>query len=75
MIFEKICQMMHEKLNLDISEIKPTSLLREDLNLDSLDLVELVMAMEEEFDFQFEDDELEHISTVQEAVDYIESKI
>jgi acyl carrier protein len=52
-------------------EIKPASSFIEDLGADSLDIVELVMAMEEEFEVEIPDEEAENIKTVQDAVNYV----
>ena len=71
----KIIQIISEQLGKDVSEIKMSSHFIEDLDADSLDTVELVMALEEEFDIDIPDEAAEKITTVESAVDFIvESK-
>ena len=71
MVFEKIREIIAEQLNIDEDVITMESSFREDLGADSLDVVELVMAVEEEFDVEFDDEEAENITTVGDAVNYI----
>ncbi|MEM9542506.1 MAG: acyl carrier protein [Cyanobacteria bacterium P01_E01_bin.42] len=73
--FEKVKNIIVEQLEADAAAIKPESTFAEDLGADSLDIVELVMALEEEFDIEIPDDAAEKISTVQLAVDYINEKV
>ena len=63
-----------EQLNVNADEVKEESKFVEDLGADSLDVVELVMALEEKFDIEIPDDEAEKIATVKNALDFIESK-
>jgi acyl carrier protein len=71
----KVIQIISEQLGKDVSEIKMSSHFIEDLDADSLDTVELVMALEEEFEVDIPDEAAEKITTVQSAVDFIvESK-
>ena len=71
----KVIQIIREQLGKDESEIKMSSHFIEDLDADSLDTVELVMALEEEFEVDIPDEAAEKIATVQSAVDFIaESK-
>ena len=71
----KVIQIISEQLGKDESEIKMNSHFIEDLDADSLDTVELVMALEEEFDIDIPDEAAEKITTVESAVDFIvESK-
>ena len=71
----KVIQIISEQLGKDESEIKMNSHFIEDLDADSLDTVELVMALEEEFDIDIPDESAEKITTVKSAVDFIvESK-
>ena len=60
-----------ERLDVKRSEVVPTASFIDDLNADSLDIVELVMGIEKDFDIEIPDDEAEKIRTVQDAVDYI----
>jgi acyl carrier protein len=74
-IFEKVKDIISDKLGIDREEIAEDSSLIDDLGADSLDLVDLVMVFEEEFDVKIEDEELENIKTVKDVVDGIMSKI
>ncbi|MDD3766038.1 MAG: acyl carrier protein [Eubacteriales bacterium] len=71
MEFEKIKEILAEQLGVDEDDITMDSSLTDDLGADSLDLVELVMAMEEEFDIEIPDEEAETIVTVADAVNFI----
>ncbi len=73
-VLQKVTKIIAEKLGVSESEVKETSNLTEDLNADSLDLVDLVMAVEENFAVKIQDSDLEKISTVKDVVDYIVSK-
>ena len=68
---ERVIGIVAEQLSIDADEIKNESSFIDDLGANSLDTVELVMALEEEFDIEISDDEAENISTVQSAIDYI----
>ena len=74
MIFEKIQEIIVEQLGVDKKEIKPESNFQEDLDADSLDLFQIVMALEEAFELEIPSEDMENIKTVQDAVNYIESK-
>ena len=67
----KVRAIIADQLGVAEDEIKTTSSFIEDLGADSLDIVELVMAMEEEFEIEIPDEEAEKIKTVQDAVNYI----
>jgi|TARA_B100000959_G_scaffold3618_1_gene3941 acyl carrier protein len=67
----KVVQIISEQLGKNVSEIKMSSNFIEDLDADSLDTVELVMALEEEFEVDIPDEAAEKITTVQSAVDFI----
>jgi acyl carrier protein len=69
----KVKEIVIEQLGVSSEEIKPASSFVEDLGADSLDLTELIMAMEEEFDIEIEDEDAQSIATVQDAVKYIEA--
>lgn len=74
-VFEKVKNIVMDQLNIDESEIKPETSFADDLGADSLDLVELIMALEEEFGFEISDEEAQKIKTVGEVVDYIKSRL
>ncbi len=73
--FDKVKKIVAEQLSVDADTVTPQSNFANDLGADSLDTVELVMALEEEFDIEIPDEAAEKITTVQEAVDYINSKV
>ncbi len=73
--FEKVKKIVAEQLEVEPNDIKPESNFANDLGADSLDTVELVMALEEEFDIEIPDEEAEKITTVQAVVDYINEKV
>ncbi len=74
-IFTRVKNVVAEQLEVDEKEITPEANFAGDLGADSLDTVELVMALEEEFDIEIPDEAAEKIATVQAAVDYISSKL
>ena len=71
-IVEKVKQIIGEQLGVDEGEVTLSASFVDDLGADSLDRVELVMALEEAFDLEIPDEEAEKIRTVQDAIDYIE---
>ena len=73
-MLEKMKPMIAEQLNVDESEIKAESNFKEDLGADSLDLFELVMALEEELGVEIPSEDLEKIATVADVMDYLKSK-
>lgn len=73
-VFEKVQQIVAEQLGVDEGEVKPEASFANDLGADSLDTVELVMALEEEFDIEIPDEAAEGIGTVQAAVDFIQDQ-
>ncbi|MEM7793994.1 MAG: acyl carrier protein [Cyanobacteria bacterium P01_C01_bin.118] len=73
-ILGKVQSIVSEQLGVDVSEVKPEASFANDLGADSLDTVELVMALEEEFDIEIPDEAAEGIGTVQAAVDFITEK-
>ena len=70
--FERLKKIIVEQLGVDEEEVTPQASFVEDLNADSLDLVELIMSLEEEFGMEISDEDAERIQKVQDAVDYIE---
>jgi acyl carrier protein len=71
-IEDKVKQIIIDQLSVEESDVTPTASFVEDLGADSLDRVELIMALEEAFDMEIPDDQAETIKTVQDAVAYIE---
>jgi len=69
---EKVRQIIVDQLGVEATDVTPTASFVDDLGADSLDRVELVMALEETFDIEIPDEEAEKIATVQNAVDYIQ---
>ncbi len=71
-IFEKLKELVVDQLGVDDDEVTMEATMQGDLGADSLDLVDLVMSIEEEFGVKVSDEELEHIKTIGDIVDYIE---
>ena len=72
-IQERVKNIIVEQLGVEADQVKPEAQFVNDLGADSLDTVELIMALEEEFDIEIPDDKAEKIKTVGEAIDYIEA--
>jgi len=70
-IEDKVKKIIAEKLSVDIDEVVPEASFADDLGADSLDLVELIMSMEEEFDMEISDEDAEQLTTVKDAIAYI----
>jgi acyl carrier protein len=73
--FERVKKIIVERLEVDESQVTPEASFKDDLGADSLDVVELVMELEDEFDMEISDEDAEKITTVGDAVAYIESKM
>lgn len=73
MVFEKVKKIIVEQLGVEEDDITMESSFIDDLGADSLDIVELIMAFEEEFDLEIPDSEAEKITTVGDAVEYIKN--
>ncbi len=71
---EKVKEIIVDQLGVDENQVKPEASFIDDLGADSLDTVELVMALEEEFDIEIPDEDAEKIASVQNAVDYIKGQ-
>ena len=71
-ITEKVKQIIAEQLGVEEAEVTPSASFIDDLGADSLDTVELVMALEENFDIEIPDEDAEKIRTAQDAIDYID---
>jgi len=74
-IDEKVKQLIVEQLGVDEAEVTPTAHFVDDLGADSLDIVELVMTFEEAFEIEIPDEDAEKITTVKDAIDYIQSHV
>ena len=72
---ERVQEIIVEQLGVSSEEVTPEASFIDDLGADSLDIVELVMAMEEEFDVEIPDDDAEKIQTIQDAINYIEERV
>ena len=72
---EKVKKIIAEQLSVSEDQITPQASFVEDLGADSLDTVELVMALEEEFECEIPDEEAEKITSVQQAIDYIKAHV
>ena len=75
MEFEKLQKIIEEVLNLSEEEIRPDSTFVDDLGADSLDVFQIIMGIEEEFDIEIDNEEAEKITTVQDAVDQIKKAV
>lgn len=71
MVYEKIKAIISEQFDIDEDDITMETSFKEDLNADSLDLVELIMGLEDEFDLEVDDDKVENINTIGDVVNYI----
>ncbi len=72
-LFDEVKEVVVEQLNVSPDEVKEDSKFVEDLGADSLDVVELVMALEEKFEIEIPDEDAEKITTVQDAIQFIEN--
>lgn len=73
-MFEKMREIIAQQLGIDEEEITPDTSFKEDLGADSLDLFELTMALEDEYDIEIPAEELETIETIQDVIDYLNSR-
>ncbi len=73
MIFDKIKELLADQLDADIDEMTMNTDIAKDLGADSLDVVELLMSIEDEFSVEIPDEEIENIKTIGELVEYIEA--
>lgn len=74
MVLEKMKQILAEQLDADIEKITMETNIADDLGADSLDVVEMLMAIEDEFDIEIPDDKVETLKTVGQVVEYIQEK-
>lgn len=75
MVFEKLKKIISEQFDISQNNITMDSSFQDDLNADSLDVVELIMTIEDEFDLEVEDESVEKISTVRDVVEYIQNHV
>ncbi|KKI92573.1 acyl carrier protein [Bacillus sp. SA1-12] len=73
-VLDRVTKIIVDRLGVDEAEVKLESSFKDDLGADSLDVVELVMELEDEFDMEISDEDAEKISTVGDAVNYINSQ-
>ena len=73
-MFEKIAEMIAEQLNVDVEKITMETSFKDDLGADSLDLFELVSALENEYDIEIETEELVNLTTVKAVIEYLQGK-
>jgi len=74
-VLERLKKIVIEQLGVDEEQVKPEASITDDLGADSLDRVELVMAIEQEFDIEISDEDAEKIATIQDAVDYVQKRV
>ena len=75
MVLDKVITMVAEQFMIEPDEVSADTLFVDDLGADSLDVVDLLMSIEDEFEIEIPDEEIEHIRTVGELVNYIESNM
>ncbi|MDY4483603.1 acyl carrier protein [Butyricicoccus porcorum] len=71
-MYEKICELLAEKFDVDVGTLSENTSIKEDLKADSLDIVELMMDLEENYDITIEDEEAMKLNTIGDIVKYIE---
>jgi len=74
-VFDKVKEIIAEQLNISESEITEDTSFQDDMGADSLDIFQIIMALEEEFDIEISNEDAEKITTVKDAVDYIQNII
>ena len=75
MVFEKLSQLIAEHFSIDVEDITMDTNFMEDLNADSLDVVDIAMSLEDEFGIEFPDEDLEKVRTVGDVVKYLEEVV
>ncbi|MCX7828648.1 MAG: acyl carrier protein [Thermanaerothrix sp.] len=74
-LMSRLKEIVVDRLNVEEDQIKPEASFVEDLGADSLDIVELIMGIEEEFDIEIPDEDAEKLATVGDAINYVKSKL
>ena len=74
-VYDRMKKIIVEQLGVDEADVTPTASFVEDLNADSLDLVELIMSLEEEFNLEISDEDAEKIHTVNDALEYVQEHV
>lgn len=74
-IAQKVKEIVVERLGVSVDDVVPTARFQEDLNADSLDVVELIMSLEEEFGISIPDEDVEDVRCVQDAINYLTKKL
>ncbi|EHM10115.1 acyl carrier protein [Thermanaerovibrio velox DSM 12556] len=74
-LMSRLKEIVMDRLNVEEDQIKPEASFVEDLGADSLDIVELIMGIEEEFDIEIPDEDAEKLATVGDAINYVKSKL
>ncbi|NMW84611.1 acyl carrier protein [Peptoniphilus sp. AGMB00490] len=69
---ERILEIIAEQFNIDVNELNEDMNFQDDLNADSIELVELVMTIEEEFEIEVSEEDLENLKTIGDVIDYVE---
>jgi len=75
MILEKVKKVIANQLSMEVEEINVESTFSEDLGVDSLEIFEIVMSLEEEFEIEIPNEDIENIKTIQDIVNYVKSKV
>ncbi|MEG1256293.1 acyl carrier protein [Clostridium sp.] len=75
MVLERVKQVIAKQLSLEVEELSVTASFTDDLGIDSLEIFEIVMSLEEEFDIEIPNEDIENIKTVQDISNYIETKV
>jgi acyl carrier protein len=75
MVVEKIKKIIADQLSMEVEEVKLESTFSDDLGVDSLEIFEIVMSLEEEFDIEIPNEDIENIKTIGDIVNYVNSKV
>jgi acyl carrier protein len=75
MVFDKVCDIVAQQLNIEKEDITPETNLQEDLHIESLDMIEYIVIVEHEFDIDIPDEDMPNLATIQDVVTYIEENM